>query len=368
MPIFQIHEGSLEAVTPTTFGAEGIYERKHIQALLRDNIDVLGERLLVLGEEFGDWLDSSRRIDLLCLDQSANIVVVELKRTEDGGHMELQAVRYAAMVSTMTFDQAAETLARRLNRALPDISAARSAMLEFLDWEEVYEDRFGDDTRIILAAADFAKELTTAVMWLIERGIDIRCIRLKPYRLNDGPVLLDIQQLIPLPEAASFQTQIGVKRQAARQGRTERHDLRQQWWARLIQRPDAELHRHITPSAYGWIGASSGVRGLNFNYVVYEDQCGVELYIDRGKGAEFENKAIFDQLLAHRSEIEAQFGGALLWQRLDAKRAARIRVDLDGGYRSAESDWDEAQRAATDAMRRLHDALQARLRDLKLGT
>jgi len=29
-----------------------------------------------------------------------------LKRTEDGGHLELQAIRYAAMVSTMTFDQA----------------------------------------------------------------------------------------------------------------------------------------------------------------------------------------------------------------------------------------------------------------------
>jgi len=31
-------------------------------------------------------------------------VAIELKRTEDGGHMELQSTRYAAMVSTMTFD------------------------------------------------------------------------------------------------------------------------------------------------------------------------------------------------------------------------------------------------------------------------
>jgi hypothetical protein len=36
---------------------------------------------------------------------SLSLVVVELKRTDDGGHMELQAVRYAAMVSSMTFDQ-----------------------------------------------------------------------------------------------------------------------------------------------------------------------------------------------------------------------------------------------------------------------
>ena len=48
---------------------------------------------MVLAEEFGDWQDSRRRIDLLCLDRDAGLVVVELKRTEDGGHMELQAIR-----------------------------------------------------------------------------------------------------------------------------------------------------------------------------------------------------------------------------------------------------------------------------------
>lgn len=35
-------------------------------------------------------------------------------------------------------------------------------------------------------------------MWLNERDLDIRCIRLKPYGDN-GRVLLDVQQVIPLP-------------------------------------------------------------------------------------------------------------------------------------------------------------------------
>jgi RecB family endonuclease NucS len=55
----------------------------------------------VITEEFSEWEDSSRRIDLLCLDQKARLVAIEIKRTEDGGHMELQAIRYAAMVSSM---------------------------------------------------------------------------------------------------------------------------------------------------------------------------------------------------------------------------------------------------------------------------
>ena len=154
MPIFQVTEKELRALAETSFGAEGIMERKDIQRLLREQIGVIDERLMVVAEEFGDWVESARRIDLLCIDSDANLVVVELKRTDDGGHMELQALRYAAMVSAMTFEQLVDTFARYKSRAQPDIEAAKSAIMEFLKWEEVYEEEFAQDTRIVLAAAD----------------------------------------------------------------------------------------------------------------------------------------------------------------------------------------------------------------------
>ena len=210
-------------------------ERRDIQRLLRQQISVLDERLMVIAEEFGDWLDSSRRIDLLCIDSDANLVVVELKRTDDGGLMELQALRYAAMVSTMRFEQLVDTFARFRSKAEPDIVTARSKILDFLGWSDIDEDQFAQDTHIVLAAADFSKELTTAVMWLLDYGIKIRCVRLKPWRMENGTVLLDVQQLIPLPEATEFQTQIGVKKQAERQDRMERHDLRLKFWEGLLE-------------------------------------------------------------------------------------------------------------------------------------
>ncbi|WP_229262130.1 hypothetical protein [Duganella guangzhouensis] len=79
---------------------------------------------MVLAEEFGDWVGANRRIDLLCLDDQANLVIVELKR-DNSAHMELQALRYAAMVSTMRFDQ--------------------------------------------------------AVLWLNKQGLDLRCVQMRPH-------------------------------------------------------------------------------------------------------------------------------------------------------------------------------------------
>src|SRR5579863_9952602 len=151
MTIFQITKDNLVPLTETRFGAEGIYERRDLQRVVREHIEVFGDDLMVIAEEYGEWADSNRRIDLLCLDRLANLVVVELKRSEDGGHMELQAARYAAMVSAMTFEQMVSAHARYRNAFEPETDVARAGILEFLGWEGPNEDAFGGDVRIILA-------------------------------------------------------------------------------------------------------------------------------------------------------------------------------------------------------------------------
>jgi hypothetical protein len=88
--IYRLTKDSLTALSDTQFRTEGFLARKDPQRLLRTQIQALVSDSMVICEEFGQWVDSSRRVDLLCLDRDANLVVVELKRTEDGGYMELQ--------------------------------------------------------------------------------------------------------------------------------------------------------------------------------------------------------------------------------------------------------------------------------------
>lgn len=370
MPIFEVTKAELKPICETTFGTEGILERNDIQRLLRDQISVLDERLMVIAEEFGDWLDSTRRIDLLCLDADANLVVVEIKRTEDGGHMELQALRYAAMVSAMTFEQLVSSFARYRNRAQPDIDGARAAILEFLGWDAPLEDQFAQDARIVLASADFSKELTTAVMWLNDHGIDIRCVRMKPYRMANGTLLLDVQQLIPLPEATTFQTQIGVKKQAERQSRSDRHELRLRFWEGLLEyaKTKTDIHANRKPTHDTWIAGGIGRTGFSLTYAARRTDCQVELWISMGAGQTGRNKAAFRALQAQKEAIEAEYGGRLDWQELPDSEGCRIREVFDGGYRSPPETWPSIYTVLSDAMIRLDRAFRRRVAALNLET
>ncbi|MBS7804054.1 DUF4268 domain-containing protein [Rhizobiales bacterium TNE-4] len=148
---------------------------------------------------------------------------------------------------------------------------------------------------------------------------------------------------------------------------SERYDLRERWWKLLLALPAAKLHAHITPGIYSSIGTSSGVRGLGFHYSVTQDQSSAELYIDRGKDQDAENKSAFDQLHAHKDAIETAFGGPLSWERLDNKRACRIRALIDGGYRSPEDEWEPILIKLADAMNRLDQALKPFLKTIKLS-
>jgi hypothetical protein len=214
MAIFHFSRTAIKPLDSSTFDAVRMLERADLQRLLRDRLDVVVPDAMLLAEEFGDWADSRRRIDLLALDRDANLVVIELKRSEDAGHVELQALRYAAMVSTMTFEQAVDAHAAYLERTGRE-GDARRAILEFLGWDESIAGDFGGDVRIVLVAGDFQREITTTVLWLNERELDIRCVRMRPYLFN-GEVLVDVQQVIPLPEAADYQIRVRERNEQRR--------------------------------------------------------------------------------------------------------------------------------------------------------
>jgi hypothetical protein len=156
------------------------------------------------------------------------------------------------MVSTLTFEDAVAAYTATLNTPAGvalrrEHDDPRSELLSFLDADiDDGEVTLSADVRIILVAADFGRELTTAVLWLnsFDR-MDIRCVRLRPYEI-DGAQLIDVEQVIPLPEATEFQ--VRQKRKVIEQERatTDNRD-----WSRYIitvngeDRPDENKRNSV---------------------------------------------------------------------------------------------------------------------------
>jgi len=217
MAILEIGESAIVSIPRTSLVAEGLRERRDLQRLLLESIDTIAPDVMVIAEEVSDWQDSKRRIDILGIDKEANLVVIELKRTEDGGHMELQALRYAAMAAVFTFEKVVDFHRQHLENK-NDESDPRDAILEFLDLEDPDEGQFAQDVRIVLVSVEFSTEITTTVLWLIGKGVDIRCVRLTPYKVANR-LLVDVQQIIPLPEAADYITKAREKAHRRRRAR-----------------------------------------------------------------------------------------------------------------------------------------------------
>lgn len=197
-------------------------------------------------------------------------------------------------------------------------------------------------------------EHVRAVSWLNDSGAaDFYLLQIEGIRIGDSapaPLLTLIVQ--PSEE----QRKAGdVKKEIA-----EGANTRRLFWTQLLDRARAKtkLHSAISPGERGWIATGAGKAGLAFSYYITRHTANVELYIDRGQGLDNENERRFDELFAHKDEIESMFGGPLDWQRLDGKRGCRIRERPTPGGLSDEDQWPEIQDAMIDAMIRLERALR----------
>ena len=221
-----------------------------------------------------------------------------------------------------------------------------------------------DARAAIWIVSDPRPEHARAITWLNESsGADFYMVKVEAVRIENSPA------------APLFTLIVGPSEETRAVGQTKKEiaeldNIRKRWWTSLLERSAkvSKLHSNISPSKVAWISTSSGIRGLNFNYIVFQIESAVELYIDRGKGAEEENKRVFDQLHSSREIIEKDFGAPLTWERLEGKRACRIRFTRDGGgYRSPEEDWGKIQDSTINDMQRLERSLRPHLKQLKVS-
>jgi len=360
MYILNRDQKTINKLNQRSFSELGFKEREHLQEWIVNTPSLFGEELLIIQKEFSGFMDTNERLDLLALDKQGDLVIIENKLDDSGRDVTWQALKYTSYCSSLSKEGIRKIYQEYLDRYCNGQSA-EDKLVEFFETEEYEELKLntGLTQRIILVAANFRKEVTSTVLWLLNYKLRIQCFKLIPYSLGDQ-LFLSVEQIIPTKDAEEFMISMADKAQDDVQSQThqkQRHIIRKEFWGKLLEsmNKQTDLFKNISPSVYHWIGAGSGVRGAGFNFAISKSYARVEIYIDRGNVEE--NKFIFGELYKYKEEIETKFNGPLVWERLDDKRASRIKSEMESNVFDKEN-WDEMIAFLTDKMVQIEPILK----------
>lgn len=188
----------LEKITQTTFKENDIMERNNIEEWIRKDPSILGEELLIIAHEY-DKFEVNERLDLLGLDKEGNLVIIEVKRDKTGGNVDFQALKYCSYCSTLTPSEVIQIYDEYLKKFNINENALENVM-DFLevDIEDLLNGILNASQRIIIIGREIDKRILSVSAWLSQNSIDIKCISIAPYILEEsGDILIDVNQLIP---------------------------------------------------------------------------------------------------------------------------------------------------------------------------
>src|SRR5690606_5040861 len=181
-----LSQNRISRLSQKRFGDLALRERDHLQEWLVHQPDALGEELLIIQKEFDGFDETRERLDLLALDKEGNLVVIENKLDDSGRDVTWQALKYTAYVSGLNKLQILEIYQQYLDRYCGGGSAVER-ICEFMEVEELEETVLnpGNGQRMIFIAANFRREVTATVLWLLSRGIRAQCFRVVPYSFGE---------------------------------------------------------------------------------------------------------------------------------------------------------------------------------------
>ena len=374
--MFQIDRTAnrLRKLERTSFSEVGFREREHLQEWLATMPDALCEAmsegedgLLIIQKEFDGFDGTRERLDLLALDRAGQLVIIENKLDDSGRDVVWQALKYAAYCSSLKKAEIVGTYQQYLERrGMPDDAA--STICEFLGEDTLDEVVLNDGTnqRVVFIAANFRREVTATVLWLREHQIDARCIKVVPYKF-DEELFIDLQQVIPTPEAADYMIKMAEKdseEKNAKGAQRWSHQMRLAFWEQALEALRAaglERWQNITPSRDHWLTSSVGVSGCNLVLIFLRHEVRVECQLNRPDAAE--NKWLFDQLAERKEAFEESVGADLEWRRLDDKKVSMVVCKTSvQGY--SKENWPEMISWLVEHYRRMDAAFSEPVRSL----
>lgn len=329
---FDKQRNEIEICKKTNFKDHRIFERQHIEKWIESTPDILGEDLLMISNEYDAFDKTNERLDLLAIDRDGNVVVIELKRDDSGKNADLQALKYAAYCSTLTLSNLAEIYQnyKLKNNKKLTVEESRKSIIDFIqndDFEEI-----NDKPRIILVSKEYRPEVTASVLWLRKFNIDIKCVKLTPYEIINNKIIIEVNTIIPLPEAEEF-----IIKSELKENQEGNISVTKQEYIDIYSELSAILSKRISkplkmPKPKSYYQIDAGIGGVHYEWGFHgrpRSSFGVELHFERDDSNS--NKDLINKLKPIIPLIEKATSEAVIFQEQWGQKWSRLYIEYPKG-------------------------------------
>lgn len=139
-----------------------------------------------------------------------------------------------------------------------------------------------------------------------------------------------------------------------------RFEIRKRYWTYAL----TQIHEahgnpgsfsNVNPSTDNWINGFFGIGGFYLCCVANFDSARSEVVFARAERSE--NKAAFDALYQHKSEIESKLGTELQWNRGDDIKSSKVFIQLDNVSIENEDDWPQMAKFHAEWSKKFYDLI-----------
>lgn len=366
--VFTVTGASAIAATPISLADAGLKERQHLQEWVIAHPQVLGPAVKIVAFEFGSWIGytgekEKDRLDVLALDSDGHLIVVELKRDKAPDTVEMQALKYAALVSRFTREDLDRVHARFLSRQTGTDVTEEQAAAELDAWATITEESLRLPS-IVLMASDFPQTVTATVVFLHQQlSLDIRLLAFQAYRTAND-VLVTVSQHYPPPGIEEFVLSPEVNEQQKAKSSKQNKQREVSTVTRLIaadvlspderltfRAPSADLQEEMAD----WLDAEPGRR-----HAAWQDDAAAPL-VWEADGKSYSPTGLARHIMEEAAGRTSQVQGPLYW----INELGQSLVDLAANLPSAEEvPVDVHTSRLTPAMKPLWEALDQAIQAL----
>lgn len=210
-----------EPVVRTPIAFSDRVSEAQLEAWLIANPELCGESILVLGSQLAEFAEDKDRLDVLAVDQTGELLLIELKANEVFRVTDLQALAYASAYASTPTDHFAKILQKTLSRGSgveATLEAAKDRITAFLKVQDFDGWEPSKRVRIKLIAPGFPQRVLKSVKWLGDvYGMPIEALEVKLFEDSSGALQLVVERLLPVAGDDEFDMTIRdgeVRRQA----------------------------------------------------------------------------------------------------------------------------------------------------------